>query len=72
MFWLTLILLVLAVALIGSILMQSRSAGMSSAFGGGAEGFHIRRGSEKRLFQLTVALATLFLLTAAAHLFING
>lgn len=72
MIWLTITLLGLSIALMVVILIQSRSAGMSSAFGGGAEGFHIRRGSEKRLFQVTVVLAALFLITAAAHLFING
>ena len=53
-----------------TILLQSSSAGLGGAFGGG-EGFHVRRGSEKRLFQLTIVLATLFLLIAAAHLFIS-
>ncbi len=53
------------------ILVQSRSAGMSGAFGGGAEGFHIRRGSEKIIFRMTIVLAVIFLLTAAAHIFIQ-
>jgi protein translocase SecG subunit len=71
MVWLNIILVLLGIALTAAILIQSRSAGMSGAFGGGAEGFHIRRGSEKTIFRLTVALATLFLLTALAHLFIS-
>jgi protein translocase SecG subunit len=71
MLWLNIALIAIAIALIAAILVQSRSAGMSSAFGGGAEGFHIRRGSEKRIFQLTIALAALFLVTAFAHLFIQ-
>lgn len=62
--------LAVAVSLMVAILIQSRSAGMSSAFGGGAEGFHVRRGSEKRIFQITILLAALFLITSAAHLFI--
>jgi len=70
MIWLNIILVILGIGLTAAILTQSRSAGMSGTFGGGAEGFHIRRGSEKTIFRLTVALATLFLLTALAHLFI--
>lgn len=70
MLWLNIVLVILSLGLTAAILMQSRSAGMSGAFGGGAEGFHIRRGSEKTIFRLTIVLATLFLLTALAHLFI--
>ncbi len=71
MLWLNIVLIILAAALTTAILAQSRSAGMSGAFGGGAEGFHVRRGAEKRIFQATVVLATLFLLAALAHLFIK-
>lgn len=71
MLWLNIVFVVISVALMASILVQSRSAGMSGAFGGGADGFHIRRGSEKRIFQLTIILSVLFLLTALAHLFVS-
>lgn len=71
MLWLDITLIIISIALTGTILMQSRSAGMSGAFGGGAEGFHVRRGAEKRIFQATVILATLFLLAALGHLFVK-
>lgn len=70
MAWLNIIFVVVSVALTGVILMQARSAGLGAAFGGGAEGFHVRRGSEKRIFQATVSLAVLFLILAIVHLFI--
>lgn len=70
MVWLNIVLVILGLGLTAAILTQSRSAGMSGAFGGGAEGFHIRRGSEKTIFRLTVGLATLFLITALSHLFL--
>lgn len=70
MVWLNIVLMVISVLLITAILVQSRSAGVSAAFGGGAEGFHIRRGGEKRIFQATIVLAILFMTIAAAHLFI--
>lgn len=69
MIWLNVVLIVLSIALSIAILLQSRSAGMSSAFGGGADGFNIRRGSEKQIFQATIVLAAAFLITAFLHLF---
>jgi len=71
MVFLNVLLIIVGTALTIAILIQSRSAGMSGAFGGGAEGFHVRRGSEKTIFRTTVILATLFLLIAAAHLFVR-
>jgi protein translocase SecG subunit len=70
MIWLNIAFIVITIALIASIMLQSSSAGLGSAFGGGAEGFYVRRGSEKRLFQATVVLSVLFFITALAHLFI--
>lgn len=69
--WLNILIIIFGTCLTAAILIQSRSAGMSGAFGGGAEGFHIRRGSEKTIFRLSIVLAILFLITAAAHLFIQ-
>lgn len=71
MMLLNILFLIVSVALMAAILVQNRSAGLGTAFGGGAEGFHIRRGSEKRIFQVTIVLGTLFLLLAAAHLFLG-
>lgn len=71
MVWLNVVLVVLAVLLSTAILLQSRSAGLGGAFGGSAEGLYVRRGSEKRIFQATVVLGILFLLTAFAHLFVS-
>ena len=49
-----------SIALIASILMQSRGAGLGATFGGDSSVFRSRRGIEKRLFQFTVALTMLF------------
>ncbi len=64
-------LVFISIGLTIAILLQSRSAGLGGSFGGGSDGFHVRRGSEKRIWQATVVLASLFLLTAFAHLFVN-
>lgn len=71
MAWLNIALVIVAVGLTAAILLQNRSAGLGGAFGGSGEGFHVRRGSEKRLFQITVILSALFLVIAASYLFIS-
>jgi len=71
MLWSHIILIIISILLVTAILVQSRSAGVSAAFGGGAEGFHIRRGGEKRIFQATIVLAILFMGISFAHLFIR-
>lgn len=47
-------------ALMASILLQSRGAGLGATFGGDSSVYRSRRGIEKRLFQFTIVLAVLF------------
>ena len=56
-----------SIALMASILMQARGAGLGATFGGDSSVYRSRRGIEKRLFQFTVALAVLFVLFALAN-----
>jgi preprotein translocase subunit SecG len=49
-------------ALMASILMQTRGAGLGATFGGDSSVYRSRRGIEKRLFQFTVVLAVLFVI----------
>lgn len=53
--------LVLAVLLTASILLQSRGTGLGAAFGGAGNVYRTKRGAEKKLFQLTIVIAILFL-----------
>ena len=55
-----------SVALIASILMQARGAGLGATFGGDSSVYRSRRGIEKRLFQFTVILGILFVLFSIA------
>lgn len=71
MVWLNILLIIVSVGLATLILIQGRSAGLGTAFGGGAEGMYVRRGGEKRIFQATIVLAIAFILIALAHLFIK-
>jgi preprotein translocase subunit SecG len=59
--------MIVAIALIASILLQSRGAGLGAAFGGDSSVYRSRRGIEKRLFQFTVALGALFVLFSVAN-----
>lgn len=60
----------LSVLLMITILLQSRGAGLSSAFGGDMSGFHTKRGIEKFLFFASAVLGTLFIINALATLII--
>jgi preprotein translocase subunit SecG len=63
-----------SIALMASILLQSRGAGLGATFGGDSSVYRSRRGIEKRLFQFTVILAALFVIfsIAAFRLFSNA
>ena len=51
--------MILAIALIASILLQQRGTGLGGAFGGEVTAYRSRRGIERTLFRLTVVLAIL-------------
>ena len=64
--------IVLAITLIIIILMQVKSAGLGSAFGGSdASIYTSRRGVDKILFQFTIILSAVFLITSLAILIIT-
>ena len=52
---------VVSIALMASVLLQTRGAGLGATFGGDSSVYRSRRGIEKRLFQFTVVLAVLFI-----------
>ncbi len=55
-----LIQIVLAILLIVVILIQQKGAGLGSTFGGELSFYRTKRGAEKLLFYLTIALVFLF------------
>lgn len=59
---LPIIQIILAVVLVAGILMQSKTSGLSGAFGGddSSGSFQTRRGLEKLLFHITVVVAVAF------------
>jgi preprotein translocase subunit SecG len=54
--------LVVSIALMASILLQARGAGLSGTFGGDSAVYRSRRGVEKRLWQFTIVLMVLFVI----------
>ena len=52
--------IIIAIALIISILLQTRGAGLGSVFGGTGTVFKTRRGIDKLLFRMTVAFTVFF------------
>lgn len=63
--------IILSVALIIAILLQSKSGGLGSMFGGDLSGqYKTRRGLEKTLFQVTIGLSAAFLLVAVVNAFL--
>lgn len=58
--------IILGVAVIVFVLLQTRSAGLGSAFGGSSAGsvFKTRRGVERLVFNLTIVFIVLFALVA--------
>ena len=58
--------MIVSIALMASILLQSRGAGLGATFGGDSSVYRSRRGIEKRLFQFTIVLAILFVIFSVA------
>jgi preprotein translocase subunit SecG len=58
--------ILVSVALIVSVLMQARGAGLSATFGGDSSVYRSRRGIERRLWQFTILLMVLFVLFSLA------
>ena len=56
-------LIIIAVALVATVLAQVRGGGLGGIFGGSGESaFRTRRGFERTLFRFTVVLAVLFVI----------
>lgn len=59
---------VVALGLIILIMMQSKGVGLGRAWGGSGEFYKNRRGVEKIVFNLTIALVGLFLISSILSL----
>lgn len=65
-------LIITSVALIASIILQSKGVGLGGLAGGDTGGvFTARRGIEKTLFYITIALSVLFFILTIANVLLS-
>ena len=72
--YLNLALVLVSVALIVLVLLQSKGAGLGGLGGGdfGGTGYHVRRGVERLVFNITIVLSFLFFLLALLNVILGG
>ena len=72
--YVNIIQIILSVALIAAIVLQSKGAGLGGLSGGSEGGgvFRERRGVEKLLFNITIVLAIAFFLTAVINVVVTN
>ena len=58
--------IVLSASVVASILLQSRGAGLSSAFGGDSAVYRGRRGIEKTLYRFTIGITVVWVVFSFA------
>jgi len=64
--------IVVAVALIAAALLQVRGGGLGGIFGQSDTVYRTKRGVEKTLFQLTVALVVIFIILSMLTVWLGG
>lgn len=72
--YVNIIQIILSVALIAAIVLQSKGAGLGGLSGGSEGGgvFRARRGVEKLLFNITIVLAIAFFVTAVINVVVTN
>lgn len=72
--YLKLAMMLVSIALIVVILLQSRGAGLGGLSGGdyGGSGYHVRRGVERLLFNVTIGLSIVFFTLAILNVILIG
>ena len=67
----SLIQIILSVLLIIVIILQQKGTGLGSSFGGDTSFYRTRRGVEKLLFNITIALSVLFIISSLVGLLVE-
>lgn len=71
--YLNIAMIITSIALIASVILQSKGAGLGGLTGGDAGGvFTARRGVEKLLFRITIGLSVLFFILAIITVLFTG
>lgn len=64
--------IVISVALIAAVLLQTKGSGLGGIFGGQSTVYKSRRGVEKTLFNVTIGLAVAFFVFATIIVILAG
>ncbi len=59
--------IVLSITIVFLVLIQGKGAGLGSAWGGGGEFYHTRRGIESFLFKILIALVAAFFVVSVVN-----
>lgn len=71
--YLDIAMIITSIALIASVVLQSKGAGLGGLSGSDSSGFFsARRGIEKTLFRITIGLSILFFVLAIAIVYVAG
>ncbi len=72
--YVNIIQIILSIALIAAIVLQSKGAGLGGLTGGSESGgvFRARRGVEKLLFNVTIGLSIAFFVTAVVNVIVTN
>lgn len=73
-FYLDLALIIVSIALIVMVVLQSRGVGLGGLGGGdfGGGGYHVRRGVERLIFNITIGLSIAFFVLAILNVTLPG
>lgn len=66
----SLIQIILGILLILVIIVQQKGSGLGSSFGGDLSFYRTKRGAEKLLFYVTIAIAAAFIISSLAGLLV--
>ena len=72
--YLDIALIIVSIALIVMVVLQSRGVGLGGLTGGdfGGGGYHVRRGVERLMFNITIGLSIVFFVLAIMNVTIPG
>ncbi len=70
--YLYIIQIIIAVALIVAVLLQTKGSGLGGIFGGQGAVYTSRRGVEKTIFQVTIGLSVAFFVFATLIVILTG
>lgn len=72
-FYLNIAMIIISIALIASVILQSKGAGLGGFSGADTGGYYsARRGIEKTLFRITIVLSVIFMILAVVTVRTSG